>query len=448
MSTCDKRCARRIGIGGCRGGWSAVVFLFCLTAAHPALSGPIRNVILCIGDGMGPEQVKAARCYNGTNLLFETFPFGSALTTTPADGGVTDSAAAATALATGHKAYNGVVSLAYPGDGSERETLLEFFSKVDKSVGLVTTSYLTDATPACFGAHEVSRENRAEIANDYLCQTRPNVLLGGGGNGIDADAARAAGYQVVTNAASLAGLRNRGADHVAGLFGYGAMPYVYDGLGDLPSLPQMTDAALGLLSGDPDGFFLMVEGGRIDHACHANDLARCVSETLAFDEAVRVVVAWAKERSDTLVLVTADHETGGLSVLSDNGEGVLPEAAWSTGGHTGTAVPVYGLGVNAERTSLLSDNTELCGVARSEALMPATGFQVDRETDGLTRTHWAVNSGDVCRVEYASTLRSPVWQTCGTVTALSTRVVCETTNQALVQQGFYRLITTQAGRLQ
>lgn len=192
----------------------------------------------------------------------------------------------------------------------------------------------------------------------------------------------------------------------------------------------------------------MVEGGRIDHACHANDLARCVAETLAFDNAVRVVAAWAKNRNDTLVLVTADHETGGLSVLSDNGSGVLPDATWSSNGHTDAAVPVYGEGVNAERVPLLSDNTDLCGVARSEALMPATGFLVERGTEILTRTYWAVNSGDVCRVEYTPTLTSPVWQACGTVTALSTRVICETTNQALVSQEFFRLITTRLGELQ
>lgn len=423
-------------------GRRVVVFGFCLVAACHAFPGPIRNVILCIGDGMGPEQVKAAHFYNGTNLFFEAFPYRSVMTTVAADGGVTDSAAAATAMATGHKVYNGVISLADPGDGSRMETVLEHFLNVDKSVGWVTTSYLTDATPACFAAHEVSRDKLAEIANDYLCQTRPNVLLGGGGNGLDAEVVRAAGYWVVTNAAELALLNGGSGVHVAGLFGDGPMPYVYDGLGGLPSLHQMTAAALGLLSGDPDGFFLMVEGGRIDHACHANDLARCVAETLAFDDAVRVVAAWAKNRTDTLVLVTADHETGGLSVLFDNGKGVLPEVTWRSSGHTSTAVPVYGAGVNAKRVPLLSDNTDLCGIARSEALMPATGFLVERGTEGLTRTYWAVNSGDVCRVESTPTLISPVWQACGTVTASNTRVICETTNQSFFSQVFFRMITT------
>ena len=426
--------------------WAAGVFAFGLSALCPGWASPIRNVILCIGDGMGPEQVKAAHCYAGTNLVFETFPYQSRLTTASAGGDVTDSAAAATALSTGCKVYNGVLALAYPGDGSELETLLEHFSKLDKSTGLVTTSYLTDATPAGFGAHEPGRDNHTEIANDYFVQTRPKVLLGGGGYGMDPFAAEAAGYRVVTDAVSLMEPRGLPNDQpVAGLFGEGPMPYVYDGLGDLPSLPQMVGVALGLLVSDPDGFFLMVEGGRIDHACHVNDLGRCVAEALAFDEAVRVVVAWAAGRSDTLVVVTADHETGGLTVLADNGRGFLPDVSWGTGGHTATPVPVYGAGVNAAQVASLSDNTEFRGVACSTALMPATGFQIEREESGPIRTRWAVNSGDVCRVEYTPTLAPPAWQASGTVTSFGTRVVCETTNGASCAHGFYRMITVQAG---
>jgi len=415
----------------------------CLTAALSAGAAPIRNVILCIGDGMGPEQVKSACCFAGTNLVFEGFPYQSRVTTFAADGALTDSAAAATALATGHKVYDGVLSLALPGDGSEVETLLEHFSKLDKSTGLVTTSYMTDATPAGFGAHESSRGDYAEIANDYLGQTRPNVLFGGGGNGLDVTAAQGAGYRVATDAVSLAALKGSLGEHVAGLFGEGPMPYVYDGLGDLPTLSQMTEVALDRLSKDPDGFFLMVEGGLIDHACHANDLPRCVMETLAFDEAVRVIVAWAKSRTDTLVLVTADHETGGLTVLADNGVGVYPDVEWGTGGHTFTPVPVYGLGVNAGLVVKTVDNVDVHGVALSTGLMPAMGVGVERVTQELTRTYWAVSSGDVCRVEYAPSLTPSAWQPFGTVTAVGTRVACETTNPVDAAQGFYRVITTQ-----
>jgi alkaline phosphatase len=112
-----------------------------------AWTAPIRNVILCIGDGMGPEQVKAARCYAGTNLFFEEFPYQTNMTTWSANSTVTDSAAAATAMATGIKVDNGVISLQLPGNGSETETLLEYFKERDKATGLVATSYITHATP-------------------------------------------------------------------------------------------------------------------------------------------------------------------------------------------------------------------------------------------------------------------------------------------------------------
>ena len=417
-------------------------FAFWLCVSSFSEAAPIRNVILCIGDGMGPEQVKAAHCYAGTNLVFETFPYRSHLTTVNVDGEVTDSAAAATALSTGCKVYNGVISMAYPGDGNELETLLEYFSKRDKSTGLITTSYLTDATPAGFGAHEPSRENRSQIAADYLAQTRPNVLLGGGGEGLDAVAVTNADYLLVTNTASLFEVTTFSeGQHIAGLFGNGPMPYVYDGMGDLPTLAQMVCRALSFLSSDPDGFFLLIEGGRIDHACHANDLVRCVAETLAFNETVRVAASWAAARGDTLLLVTADHETGGLTVLTDNGSGVLPGGSWSSTGHTDTPVLIYGTGVNAEQVTALSDNTELRGVACSLTQTPPVGFRIERSAEGWARTQWAVSSGDVCRIDYAPVLTSPVWLPVQTVTATSSRVVCAFTNGVSSAQGFFRMVT-------
>lgn len=432
-----------VGACACRRAGAAAVALLELTA--PAQAAPIRNVILFIGDGMGAGQVAAARCYAGRSLSFEAFPHQGQLSTLAAEGWVADSAAAATAMATGHKVYNEVVSLASPGDGGELETVLERFSRLGKSTGLVTSSFLTDATPAAFGAHEASRQFYDPIAADYLVQTRPHVLLGGGGYGLSVESAQAAGYQTATNAASLAALGGGAGMPVAGLFGSGPMPYVADGLGDLPSLAQMTAAALERLARDPDGFFLMVEGGRIDHACHGNDLWRCVAETLAFDEAVRVVAAWAQARRDTLVVVTADHETGGLAVLADCGEGALPEVGWeSWGAHTAAPVGVSGFGVNAERVAQLADNTGLWQVLCSDALMPAAGIGIERSADASLVTRWAVNSGDVCRVESAFSLAPPAWQPCGTVTAVSTRVVWTATNQTEKVQRFFRVMTLPA----
>ena len=254
-----------------------LLFLFSLVLPGIAAAGaPPKNVIFLIGDGMGFEQVRAAGMYlNGVEgtLSFEYLPYQGQVTTYSADSSVTDSAAAATAMATGTKVDNGVISMAIPGDGSELETLLEYFRDQGKSTGLVTTTYITHATPAAFGAHEPSRGNTAQIASDYLNQTRPNVLFGGGANGIDPSSAQNAGYTVVTDALEMFDLDTTMENMVSGQFGSGYMPYELDGLGDLPHLSEMTVTALDILDNDPDGFFLMVEGGRIDHAGHANDIS-------------------------------------------------------------------------------------------------------------------------------------------------------------------------------
>jgi len=323
-----------------------------------------KNIIFFIGDGMGFEQVKATGMYvNGEagTLSFESFPYKGELTNHAAGGGIPDSAAAGTALATGVKVNNGVISMAIPGDGSELETLLEYFKDRGKSTGLVTTKNITDATPAAFGAHEPDRNNAVQIAGDYLMQTQPNVLFGGGGYGMSVQEFENAGYIVVTYNVGMQAMDTENVTMVSGQFGNGPLPYEPD-LGPLPHLTEMTDTALRILDNDPDGFFLMVEGGKIDTAGHSNLTNNMILETIEFDNAVQVAIDWATRRSDTLVLVTADHETGGLTVLANNGAGVLPTVTWSTGGHSGANIPVYAWGVNAEMISGVMDNTEIFSV--------------------------------------------------------------------------------------
>jgi alkaline phosphatase len=346
----------------------------CSFLPAEAVTASPTNIIFFIGDGMGFEQVAAAGMYHAGSagtLSFEPFPYRAEMTTHSANLPVTDSAASATAMATGHKVNNGVISMALPGDGTELQTLLEIFRDQGKSTGLVTTTYMTHATPACFGAHEPSRDNYAAIAGDYLYQTTPNVLLGGGGNGMSGPAAEAAGYTIVSDRSGMQSLDTESITRVSGQFGVGHMPYEYDGLGTLPHLSEMTATALAILDNDPDGFFLMVEGGRIDHAGHANDIQRNVTETVEFANAVQVAVDWASGRVDTLILVTADHETGGLTILQNNGIGVLPTVSWATTGHTAAAVPVYAWGQNADLVVGLMDNTDLFDVALAP-VVPAT----------------------------------------------------------------------------
>jgi alkaline phosphatase len=333
--------------------------LIVLWLASPAIG---RNIIIMIGDGMGPEQVKAGGIYKygapGT-LAFEKLPHAAMAKTAPASGGVTDSAAAGTAIATGVKVKNGTISMAVPGDGRELQTLLETCKARGMATGLVTTTALTHATPAAFGAHDRSRKNARQIANDYLTQTKPDVLLGGGESGMTADGARRAGYSVVTDLSGLKRVRPGSTGRLAGLFGSSHLPYEKDGLGGLPHLSDMVTAALGVLERNPNGYFLMIEGGRIDHACHKNDAERAVREVAAFEEAFSVVWSRVSRRTDTLVIVTADHETGGLTVKKGNGRGKTPDVKWSTKNHTGKNVPAYAWGPGAEAVTGTIENTDI-----------------------------------------------------------------------------------------
>lgn len=326
-----------------------------------------KNVIFCIGDGMGFEAVKAAGYYaygeTGT-LSFEAFPHHAEMATYAADSPMTDSAAAATAMATGHKVNNGVISMEFPGSGAPLKTLLEISKAQGRWTGLVSTTYITHATPAAFAAHNPQRNNLADIAHDYLHLTRPNVLLGGGGNGLTEKDAEAAGYTVVTDREGLLHLDTETENRVSGQFGDTNIPYMFDGPNALPHLSEMVTVALDILSNAQEGFFLLVEGGRIDHAGHSNDIERNILETIEFSKTVQIIIDRVSRRDDTLILVTADHETGGLKVHKNNGKGHVPEISWSTGGHTVSNVPLYGWGRNAERVGGIMNNTDLIKVVR------------------------------------------------------------------------------------
>jgi len=349
---------------------AAVVLVLSACAAGPSIIPAddgfrpglgAKNVILFIGDGMGPEHVRAAGMYlsgPGGTLSFEAFPFRGSVATANADGGVTDSAAAATAMATGVKVHNMVISVASPGDGSPLPTALELFKAAGRNTGLVTTSYISDATPAAFGAHRASRTDYAGIDNDYLIRSRPNVLFGGGRFLTPADAS-GAGYAVVRDRAALLALDTETQVRVTGLFGADNLPYESDGPGDLPHLSELTSVALRILDNNPCGFFLVVEAGRIDHASHANDIGRAVGETIALSNAVAAAVDWAGTRTDTLIVVTADHETGGLRLLERTAAGVRPAVSWGATRHTGTRVPVYAKGIGADRVSGMIENTDI-----------------------------------------------------------------------------------------
>lgn len=274
--------------------------------------------------------------------------------TAAADNPITDSAAASTAMATGHKANTHVISLSRPGDGSPRETVLEIYQRLGRHAGLVTThTPVTDATPAGFGAHAESRYDRDIIANQLVSHSRPNVLIGEGEAGMSPALASANGYTVVTSSAALAALDLGAVTHLSGQFT----------AGDEPPLATSLGAALAVLTQDDRGFFLLVETEQTDEDGHANDLAGVVAGVADLDGAVQLALAWAADRDDTLIIVTADHETGGL-VLDDPAPpgGQLPAHHYTTGGHTGVDVRIFATGPGAEAITGTLENTDLFGI--------------------------------------------------------------------------------------
>ncbi|GAA0133378.1 alkaline phosphatase [Paenibacillus sp. YSY-4.3] len=312
------------------------------TSGAAVSKGQSKNLIVLIGDGMGPAQVSAARYFqqyenNVKSLNLDPYYVGQATTYADRgeDGGqivsgiVTDSASAGTAFATGHKTYNAGISVSNEDVSKPYASVLEAAELSGKSTGLVTTARITHATPAVYASHVRNRDNENAIASQYL-DSGIDVLFGGGesffltkedkGKRSDKNllpAFEAKGYKVVKTGQSLNKLSAKDSK-VLGLFGSSHVAYVPDRTAEVPSLAEMTSKALEILSANENGFAIMIEGGRIDHAGHANDLPTMVQEALDFDAAFKVAIEFAKKDGNTSVVVTADHETGGLSLSRDN----------------------------------------------------------------------------------------------------------------------------------
>jgi alkaline phosphatase len=267
-------------------------------------------------------------------------------------------------MACGVKTNKGIVGM--DEQGRSRESILEAAKAKGMRTGLVVTCTITHATPACFASHVRSRKMEEQIA-EQLLDNRVNVMFGGGrkfflpfitGGGARMDGrdlikeAKEAGYNYVDTAKEL---KSADGDYVLGLFASESLTTHKPE----PSLGEMTEKAIKLLSKEGDGFFLMVEGSQIDWTCHRNDEEECIRQVVLFDEAVKAGIDFAMSDGRTLVIATADHETGGLIITGEEGGSNKPEAKWTSRGHTGMPVAVYAFGPGAGEFSGVYDNTEI-----------------------------------------------------------------------------------------
>jgi alkaline phosphatase len=324
-----------------------------------------QSIVVLHCDGCGFEQILATRMYlngNTAPLLFERFPAHAQVVTTAAFDTVTDSAAAATAMATGHKVDWGVVSMEIPGDGSPLPTVLEWHQKLGRSTGLVTNwTAIDDASPAAYGAHASSRWDRMAIGTGLLSRasgSHPNVLMGRAGAYVTADAASQEGYAVATDARALRAVDPERTRFLAGLFADDASP----------TLPERASAALDIVSRNPKGFFLFVETEGTDEGGHANDLDTVIARMVEFLDTVQTVLVWAERRPHTLIVVLSDHETGGLTVTETRPKaGVVPAHAYAATGHTAANVFLFALGPGSETASGVLDNTAVFPLLKGTA---------------------------------------------------------------------------------
>lgn len=287
-----------------------------------------KNIIFMVGDGMGPSYNSAYRHFadNPDTQEIEETAFDQYLKgqqkTDPKDAkeNVTDSAAGATAFSTGVKTYNGAISV--DTNKKRLKSVLEQAKENGKSTGLVATSEITDATPAAYAAHVDSRDKKDEIAQQFYEEKingkhTVDVILGGGekyfgkDNGNLKEKFAKDGYDVVENKNDLL---NSQSDQILGLFAEKNMPLQIDAPNDDPKLAEMQSAAIQRLEKNDKGFFLMVEGSSIDKSGHPNDITGVMSEMSGFEEAFKQATEYAKSHPDTLVVATADHSTGGLTI--------------------------------------------------------------------------------------------------------------------------------------
>lgn len=323
----------------------------------------VKNVILMIGDGMSLMHIQAAWTCNRGHLWLENAQF-TGLSKTPATNRlITDSGSGGTSLATGYKTRYHAVGV--DEDGNKLKSLVDYAKEAGKSAGVAVTCRLWDATPCDFLSHNIDRDNEQELIAE-MANSPVDYVFGGGakfftnrkdGRNIFKELEKK-GYKVFTSRTDLETISKEKGNSKVYCVPFEVDTPLPDERGDL--LARASIAGMNLLNQNKNGFFMMVEGSQLDDYGHFNQLDMLMKETLDFDQTFGSIIKWAAEDGETLVVVTADHETGGMTVLDGDYKEGRVEVNFSTKNHSGTMVPVYAFGPGSENFSGFMDNTDIC----------------------------------------------------------------------------------------
>jgi len=350
-----------------------ILLVFLLSCAKPVapempavpvqMSEKPKNIILMIGDGMGLSALSVGLFQSLKPLNIERFPVVGLHKSYSFDDLVTDSAAGATAFACGIKTYNNAIGV--NKDTVACKTILEEAEERGLATGMIATSSIVHATPASFAAHEPLRVLYEEIAADFM-STEMDLLIGGGKKFFDrrnlderdlVSEWRKRGYKVWDY--SQAELRTIELDPRANLVYFTADNHPLHASLGRDYLPDATQKGLNFLAERGEkGFFIMIEGSQIDWAAHANEGSILIDEVLDFDKAIGLALDFAQRRGDTLVLVTADHESGGVAINPNSSMGKI-KPVFTTNGHTGALIPVFAYGPKADMFAGVYENTSI-----------------------------------------------------------------------------------------
>ena len=315
------------------------------------------NIIFLIGDGMGLSQISSGMYANENKTALEGFDYVGLIKTHSANQLVTDSAASGTAMATGQKTYNGVLGIT-PGN-IPYKSILEICQEKKYKTALIATSSIVHATPASFYAKNISRYNYEDIALQ-LSEHSIDIFVGGGKKYFSS---RKDKRNLIDEMDAYSFMKNfrqfeKSNSSKIGYFTYSAEPPKIIN-NRYPSLKEITKTTLKKLNSKETLFFLMIEGSQIDWGGHDNDLKYINSEFKDFNAAIQVALDFAKNDGNTLVVVTADHETGGLAITGGKIAKNKVTGSFGTKGHTGTMVPVFSFGPFSDTFSGIYDNTNI-----------------------------------------------------------------------------------------